>query len=251
MLRRAETAGGDPPLPAKPATTELEDIGNKVGNELVIALFDKREELATQAEEWSKTAELGKKRLPRWQSLQELIKHADGMQVVEQVKPQVDAIVEQRSLLSSTDPVPPLCKSLTDALRGELTKASQACTDIFDARKKALTASEVWKKLDKDKRTSIRADCNITSLPKVNVGTEDELLASLQTRSIGDWKTLTDALPQRFANAMLAAAKALEPKAVRVTLPSATIKNNDEMEAWLGQARDEISTKLKDGPVVI
>ncbi len=110
MLSRAENAGGDAPLPAKPATTELEDIGNLVGNEQVIALYDKQAELTKQAEEWSKTAELGKKRLPRWQSLQELIKHADGMKVVEEVKPQVDAIVEQRSLLSSTDPVPPLCK---------------------------------------------------------------------------------------------------------------------------------------------
>jgi len=251
MLRRADEAGGDPPLPAKPATTELEDIGNLVGNEQVIALFDKQAELTKQAEGWSKTAELGKKRLPRWQSLQELLKHADGMQVVEEVKPQVDAIVEQRSLLSSTDPVPPLCKNLTDALRGELTRASQACTDIFDAQKKALTASDVWKKLDKDKRASILGEYGLTSLPKVKVGTEEELLASLQRKSVGDWKTLADALPQRFSNAMLAAAKTLEPKAVPVKLPSATIKNTDEMEAWLGKARDEITTKLKKGPVVI
>ncbi len=173
------------------------------------------------------------------------------MQVVEEVTPQVEAIIERRSLLSSTDPVPPLCKSVTDALRGELTKASQACTDIFDAQKKTLTASDVWKKLDKDKRASIRADCDITSLPKVKVGTQDELLTSLQGRSIGDWKTLADAIPQRFANAMLAAAKSLEPKSVKVKLPSATIKDTKEMEAWLGKARDEISTKLKDGPVVI
>ena len=88
-------------------------------------------------------------------------------------------------------------------------------------------------------------------MPKVKVGTEEELLTSLQTRNIGDWTTLADALPQRFNNAMLAAAKALEPKAVPVTLPSATIRNKEEMEAWLGKARDEISTKLEQGPVVI
>ena len=251
MLSRAVAAGGEPPLPAKPSKTELEDIGNLVGNEQIIALFDKQAELTKQADEWSKTAELGKKRLPRWQSLLELIKHADGMQVVEEVAPQVEAIVDQRSLLSSTDPVPPLCKSVTNALRGELTKASQACTDIFDAQKKALTGSDVWKKLDKDKRASILGENGLTSLPKVKISTEEELLASLQSKSIGDWKTLADALPQRFKNAMLAAAKALEPKAVPVTLPSATIKNTDDMEAWLGKARDEISTKLKDGPVVI
>ena len=251
MLSRAGEAGGDAPLPAKPDTKGLEDIGNLVGNEQIIALFDKQAELAKQAEEWAETAKLAKKRLPRWQSLQELLKHADGMQVVEAVAPQVDAIVEQRSLLSSTDPVPPLCKSLTDALRGELTKASQACTDIFDAQKKTLTGSDAWKKLNKDKRASILAQYGLTSLPKVKVGAEDELLTSLGRQGIADWRTLADALPQRFNNAVLAAAKALEPKAVRVTLPSATIKNTEEMEAWLGKARDEISTKLEQGPVVI
>ncbi len=251
MLSRADAAGGEPPLPAKPATTELEDIGNLGGNEQIIALYDKQAELAKQANEWTKTAELGKKRLPRWQSLQELIKHADGMQVVEEVAPQVEAIVDQRSLLNSTDPVPPLCKSVTDALRGELTKASQTCTDIFEAEKKRLTGSDIWKKLDKDKRASILGQYGLTSLPKVKVGTEDELLVSLGRKSIADWTTLADALPQRFNNAMLAAAKELEPKSVKVTLPSATIKDTKEMEAWLGKARDEISSKLKQGPVVI
>ena len=251
MLRRADEAGGDPPLPARPNAKELEDIGNLVGNEQVIALFDKQEELAKQAEEWSKTAELAKKRLPRWKSMQELLQHAEGMQVVEEVTPQVDAIVEQRSLLNSTDPVPPLCKSLTDALRAELTTASNGCTAVFDAQKKALTGSEVWRRLDTDRRASILGQYGLTALPKVKVGTEDELLASLRRQSVGDWKTLADALPQRFNNAMLAAAKALEPKAVRATLPSATIRNTEEMEAWLGKARDEISTKLEQGPVVI
>ena len=251
MLRRAGEAGGDPPLPATPNMKELEDIGNLVGNEQVIALFDKQDELVKQAEEWSQTAELAKKRRPRWESLQELLKHAEGMQVVEEVKPQVNAIVEQRSLLGSPDPVPPLCKSLTDTLRTGLTKASKTCTELFDAQKKALTESEVWRKLDKAKQTTIFAEQGIIAQPTVKVGTEDELLASLRRQSIDEWKTLADAMPQRFNNAMLAAAKALEPRAVRATLPSATIRNKDEMEAWLSKARDEISTKLKKGPVVI
>ncbi|MFH1745475.1 MAG: BREX system P-loop protein BrxC, partial [Planctomycetota bacterium] len=169
MLRRADEAGGDPPLPARPNTTELEDIGNQVGTEQIIALFDKREELAKQAEEWLNAAALAKQRLPRWQALQELLQHADGMAVVEEVAPQVAAIVEQRSLLSGSDPVPPLCKSLTAALRTALTTASNECTALFDAQNKALTGSEVWQKLDTDKRAAILAACGLTSLPKVKV----------------------------------------------------------------------------------
>lgn len=251
LLRRAAEAGGDPPLPARPDTKELEDIGNLAGNEELIALSEKQAELAKQADDWSKDAELAKKRLSRWASLQELLDHASGMQVVEEVKPQVDAIVEQRSLLANPDPVPPLCKTLTDALRTELTNVSNTCKAVFDAQKKTLTESDVWKKLDKDKRPAILAEQGITSLPAVKVGTEDELLASLRREGIGVWRTLAEALTQRFNNAMLAAAKMLEPKAVPVTLPSATIKNTDEMEAWLAKARQQIGSKLKDGPVII
>ena len=170
---------------------------------------------------------------------------------VEEVAPQIDAIVQQRSLLTSPDPVPPLCRSLTDALRDALGRANGTCSEVYDSQMKALTASDVWQKLDKTKQAAILAEQGITALPTLKVGTEDELLASLRRQSIADWRTLADALPQRFNNAMLAAAKALEPKAVRVTLPSATIRNTDEMEAWLAKARDEISTKLEQGPVVI
>jgi hypothetical protein len=42
-----------------------------------------------------------------------------------------------------------------------------------------------------------------------------------------------------------------EPKAVRVSLPSATIKNGQELDAWLSEAKTAIEAKLKDGPVIV
>ena len=50
---------------------------------------------------------------------------------------------------------------------------------------------------------------------------------------------------------MEAAAKLLEPKATRVSLPSATVTDEAELEAWLGKVRTEVVTKLKDGPVIL
>ena len=50
---------------------------------------------------------------------------------------------------------------------------------------------------------------------------------------------------------MTEAAKLLEPKAHRITLPKATIKSEDEADAWLAQAKKQIIDNLKDGPVIL
>ena len=66
-----------------------------------------------------------------------------------------------------------------------------------------------------------------------------------------EWKTLADALPTRFAQALAAAAKLLEPKAQHVKLTGGTIKNEDDLRGWLTTAEKQIRDKLKDGPVIL
>ena len=70
-------------------------------------------------------------------------------------------------------------------------------------------------------------------------------------RSLSELQAICDALPTRFSNALNAAAKLLEPKAQPVTLPGGTIKNEDDLKAWLTSAEEQIREKLKDGPVII
>ena len=41
LIALAKSAGGDAPLPAGPATTEIEDIQRLVGNEQLVAIKDK------------------------------------------------------------------------------------------------------------------------------------------------------------------------------------------------------------------
>jgi hypothetical protein len=51
--------------------------------------------------------------------------------------------------------------------------------------------------------------------------------------------------------AMNAAAKLPEPKAQPVTLPSGTIRNEEELKEWLGNAEQFIREKMKNGPVIL
>jgi hypothetical protein len=62
---------------------------------------------------------------------------------------------------------------------------------------------------------------------------------------------MRDALRTRFGNALLDAIKDLEPKAVRVQLPSVTICNEQELDVWVDKTKMTIRAKLKDGPVFI
>jgi len=65
------------------------------------------------------------------------------------------------------------------------------------------------------------------------------------------WKTKTDALPQQFARAGMAAAKLLEPKIQRVHLTSGTLKTEQDVKTWLASAESDLLEKLKNGPIVI
>ena len=88
-------------------------------------------------------------------------------------------------------------------------------------------------------------------MPCVNVGTEEEVLTSLDIIGLEMWQARCDALPQRFQKAQHEAAKLIEPKVVYVKLPSATIHNDAELEAWVVRARKQIQENLKNGPVGI
>ena len=83
------------------------------------------------------------------------------------------------------------------------------------------------------------------------MGTTEEVLHTLQKTKLSELKAIRDALPTRFSNVLAAAAKLLEPKAQEVSLPGGTIKNEDDLQAWLALVEEEIREKLKDGPVIV
>jgi hypothetical protein len=82
-------------------------------------------------------------------------------------------------------------------------------------------------------------------------GTEADLIRKLEQTPLSAWKTRTDALPQQFARAAMAAAKLLEPKTQRVHLTSGTLKSEQEVKAWISSTEKDLLAKLKTGPVVV
>jgi hypothetical protein len=247
----ADTAGGDAPRPEKPNLTTVKEIKALTGNEQLAKLYEERDALTINLADWTKTAKAIQDRLPRWTSLNDLAGHATKLPEADDARQQMQTIEGERQLLADPDPVAPLCDKLTQVLRERLTTHQARYHKIHEEGMAALQQSDAWPKLTDPQRQSILGQHGLTTVPGIKVGTEAEVIASLEAMSLDMWQARCDALPQRFQNAQRDAAKLIEPKVVYVTLPSATIHSAEELEQWINTVREEITQKLKAGPVGI
>ena len=251
LTKLAEAAGGDAPLPKCPDTAAIADMANRVGNDQLKAIHDNKDLLAQQILDWQKGHDLIGQRLPRWRQLVALLNFAGDLPVAAEVKPEVAAIEKDRKLLANSDPVPGLVEKLTSALRTALNEAHDKFATDYEARMTTLTESPAWKQIEQPKRYEILGASGIREMPKIAVGTTEEVLDTLQHTKLSELRAMSDALPTRFQNAAAAAAKLLEPKAQYVSLPSGTIKNEGDLDAWLADVKGRVMAKLKDGPVIL
>jgi hypothetical protein len=251
LAELAQRAGGAPPLPAKPVTRHLDDLRTLAGNEQLVIILQQHDTIEQQVKEWGALASLAAQRKPAWDTLSQLLNHAASLPEAEDLKRQAEAVHDERRLLEPTDPVPDIRRATVDALRAEVTAAHSAFKSAYSAHMAALDASDHWQKLSGEQRQQILIAQGIDSVSSLAVGNESELLRALEQTSLPTWKIKTDALPQQFLNATLAAAKLLEPKTQHVHLTSSTLKSADDVKGWLAQTGAELLKKLKDGPIVI
>ncbi|MCU0772111.1 MAG: BREX system P-loop protein BrxC [Verrucomicrobia bacterium] len=251
VIALAETAGGDAPRPEKPNLTPVKEIKALTGNEQLVRLYEERDALTNNLTEWTKTAKAIQDRLPRWTSLNDLAGHAAKLPEADDARQQMQTIEGERQLLADPDPVAPLCDKLTQVLREKLTGHHTRYQQLHQEGMAGLQQSDAWPKLTDPQRESILDQHGLTTVPGIKVGTEAEVIASLEAMSLDMWQARCDALPQRFQKAQRDAAKLIEPKVVYVTLPSATIHNDAELEAWLAKVKQQVKDNLKNGPVGI
>jgi len=250
----AESAGGAPPLPDAPSAAHIKALQSIAGNEQLSAILAASAQIEKEIADWLKRKQLVDQRLPRWDKLQSLLKHAAGLPAAAEAQAQADAIRDHRQLLDPTDPVPHLCSTLAALLRSRLQSLNAAAEETYQKQLETIAADEAWKKLgDKDlpTREALAQRHRLAPPPVINIGTEDELIAELYSRSLDGWQELTAALPTRFEQARRDAARELEPKAQHVRLPSATIKSKEDLAAWLKTAEQTIAAKLSEGPVIL
>ncbi len=216
-----------------------------------LSIFDRKSELEGWVDQWTKTADSISQRRAAWDRLRELHQHATGLPEAAEIATSVAAIEAQRALLNDPDPVPALTQKLTNALRGALTAVQTTITETFAERAAQLNASDAWKKLTPAQRDDLARVHQLTAPAVAPLATDEEILSAVRASSLAARRDFCDAVPARFIRALDEAARLLEPKAVRVTLPAATLKTEPELDAWLARARTVVAKKLRDGPVIL
>ncbi|MDL1983312.1 MAG: BREX system P-loop protein BrxC [Deltaproteobacteria bacterium] len=253
LMDIADRAGGEAPKPERPDTTGLEEIRLTAGNEQLLALYNRREELAQTIDSWLNLAGRIDKRRPTWITLKRVMGYANGIQDAEVILAQVKNIEKQRRLLEEPDLISPLVTNLTQLLREELNRLDKEYQARHDGGMKRLKTDTNWQQLDPEERKSLLAEQKLTlaDAPKINVAGAEEIVSTLERITLSALTDRVAAMLSRFDAVLVGAAELMEPEAQFVKLPNRTIKTEQDIDAWLKDAKAEIQKALKNGPVII
>jgi len=249
----ADQAGGDAPKPPVPSTAALDEIRLTSGNEQLISLYNKRDELTRSIENCKDLGGRIEKKWPFWTKLKRLMSHTNDIKDIHVLVSQVTHIEEKRLLLEKHDLIEPLLANTSQLLRDELNRLNQDYKDNHAKGLSRLKEDANWKKLDPEQRNTLLARQKLTLVdaPTVKVADTDEVLSTLDKMSLSALTDRVAAMPSRFDAVLVAAAELMEPEAQFIALPNRTIKTEQEIEGWLDDVRSKIQKALKNGPVII
>jgi hypothetical protein len=251
LLDLASRAGGPPPLPAPPDTSHLDGIAGLAGNQQVRAVAQHAEKLRQNVTTWSALGAHRATREAAWRSLDRLLIHAATLDIAATITIQRNAVEFDRLLLHSPDPVAPLIKQLCEALRDEVLKTAKSVLDDQANALADIEASAQWRQLEPADRTPILAASGLTAAAIPLIGSDDELISSLDATPLRMWAERRQAIPAKVAAARAAMAKKFEPKSVSVKLPSATLSTEPQVVAYLAALREQLLGHIKNGETII
>jgi hypothetical protein len=247
----AARCGGEPPLPEPPEMTHLDALAALTGNQRFRAVADDHDELSGCLERWRSIERQREKREVVWREAQRLVRHADGLDVVGQVTPPLEAIRNGRQLLDDPDPVAPIVTQLADALRAGVQRLAAELSSAQRAAIAELKSWDEWTKLNPHDQASIIAEASLMPVEPPDLSTHVKLLAALDDTPLASWRDRISLVPGRRDLARLRAAKQLEPESVSVTPPSATIKSNMDLEMYVVELRSRVQPHLDANKTVI
>ncbi|GHO73963.1 hypothetical protein KSD_17340 [Ktedonobacter sp. SOSP1-85] len=252
LMELAASAGGEAPRPEPPTTDAIKQLQALSGNALFVAVYNGRADLLNSSKTWTQASAEITRRWPQWLMLQRLLAHASSLPVAAEVEPQINAIKSSRALLHNPDPVSPLLQKVTTALRTAVQDARQRLIEAQERELRSLETFQEWQSLAEAERQRLLQKHELGSVPTLKIGTDEELLATLDTTSIATWAYKIDAPKGRVQRVREETAKLHIPEAQHITVTHATLKSVDEADAYLAALRTEIMMHISAGkPVII
>jgi hypothetical protein len=247
----AARAGGPPPLPDPPATDHIDALLALAGNQRFRAVGDDHDRLNQDLERWRSADLQREKRESAWNELQRLLRHAEGLPIAATLGPDITAISDGRQLLDDPDPTAPLLVDLSAALRTDLASRTEQLAAAQEAAAADLENWDDWNQLDPSDQQAIIADAKLLPGEPPDVSTDAALLQVLDATPLAGWLDRISLVPGRRDQARQRAAKLVEPESVTVTLPSATIKNADDLQKYLDEVRARVQPHVDANKTVI
>ena len=249
----AEQAGGPAPLAPQPDTKLLDEVSRLAGAEQLGAIYEQRDEIGQRIGEWSALVERGAKRQPTWEGAQAFRRHAEGLAILDEVGPELDAMVAQRSLLDTNDHVTPLTARLAGALREALTGLHSELAAAVEQADAELEGDASWAQLDAAVQAEIRGTLGLEAPAPLSIDTDDALRRALDERSRSAWQAMIDAVPQRLTRALEEASRRLEPErpAKTVSVRRGTLTDEAAVREWLAEHERKLTEAVATGPVVV
>lgn len=246
----ASGAGGSAPQPHPPKQDLISTLEAQSGNALLLELFTNVDTLTQLAKTWEKSATAIQAKLPVWNQLASLVKHAEDLGPYPDLQAEIEAISSQRSLLANPDPVRPVLDRTADVLRQALSAKLAAYKAEYDRQTGLLTADANWQKLDAKQQADLIAEHHIDPPESPDISTADQLQDALDDCNLQRWIERMQALKTRFDSVRLEAARLLMPTVKRVSLPSRTLSSAEEVKVWLTEAEAALLKQLANGPVI-
>lgn len=247
----AAKAGGEAPAPVAPNAPEVIALELLSGNDLLLELFNQSAALLAKITAWQSTGAAIASRLPAFQLAEQLVAQAGSLPGHLGWAATLTAIRANRTLLDDPDPVVLVLNDVGNALRTALATAHVTYTDMYKQQQERIDSHEAWAKLSENERQVLLVNAGAIKRANPSTGSDGQLLAALQSCSLANWQSQTDALAAQFDKALSAAITAAEPKARRITLHTATIHDQAELDAWVDTVRTAIACALVDGPVIL
>jgi len=251
VLDLAVNAGGDAPKPLSPDVSHYRDLRLSTPNEQLLFLYNERAHLQSDIQNWKDLAVRISKRWPDWERLVRILEHADDLKVVQEARQQVEAIKQQRLLLTDPDPIHPLLKSIESAVREELISKHLRYNKELVRLLDELRKDSVWAETTSEDQQTILLNCGIVEMSALKLNSFDELLQTLKAYPLQSWDDRITALGRRFAQAREEALKLSNEKVQTVELPKFTLRNAEDLNRWLKEVETQLKDALKNGAVII
>ena len=253
----AARAGGKAPLPQVPDTRFVEDLSHLTGNEQLAAILAAKGEIDTALKGWTALADRVEGRQRAWDLAVAFCRHAEGeLEIAEEARAQLDAVMEQRALLADTDHVAPCLTKLVGALRGELAERHRELERAVAGATGALERDATWSKLDGAVRGAILGRVGLDRPTPLSVETNVALRETLDWRSLAAWRSQIDAVPERLARALEEAAKRLHeeedgPSVTHVKIQPVTLSDEAAVQRWVAEHEKKLTEAVRKGPVIV